>query len=109
MPKPDIHPTWYPDAKVICNGEVVMTTGSTQAEIHVASNWITMIQSRSQIIEEAIIKVTGSSRSLIIKNQIEALNINTHCVIIQNCGHAPFVSKPAETNNIVYQFLNERM
>lgn len=35
MPKADIHPTWYPDAKVICNGEVVMTTGSTQAEIHV--------------------------------------------------------------------------
>ena len=35
MPKSDIHPTWYPDAKVICNGEVVMTTGSTQPEIHV--------------------------------------------------------------------------
>ena len=35
MPKPDIHPTWYPDAKVICNGEVVMTTGSTQPELHV--------------------------------------------------------------------------
>ncbi len=35
MPKKDIHPQWYPDAKVICNGEVVMTTGSTQPEIHV--------------------------------------------------------------------------
>ena len=35
MPKKDIHPTWYPDAKVICNGEVVMTTGSTQPEIQV--------------------------------------------------------------------------
>ena len=35
MPKPDIHPTWYPDAKVICNGEVVMTTGSTVPELHV--------------------------------------------------------------------------
>ena len=35
MPKKDIHPKWYPDAKVICNGEVVMTTGSTQSEIHV--------------------------------------------------------------------------
>ncbi len=35
MPKPDIHPKWYPEAKVICNGEVVMTTGSTQPEIHV--------------------------------------------------------------------------
>ena len=30
MPKPDIHPTWYPDAKVICNGEVVMTTSPLQ-------------------------------------------------------------------------------
>jgi large subunit ribosomal protein L31 len=35
MPKPDIHPQWYPDAKVICNGEVVMTVGSTQPEINV--------------------------------------------------------------------------
>jgi len=35
MPKTDIHPTWYPDAKVICNGEVVMTTGSTVPELHV--------------------------------------------------------------------------
>jgi large subunit ribosomal protein L31 len=35
MPKPDIHPEWYPDAKVYCNGEVVMTVGSTKPEIHV--------------------------------------------------------------------------
>lgn len=35
MPKSDIHPTWYPEAKVICNGEVVLTVGSTQPEIHV--------------------------------------------------------------------------
>ncbi len=35
MPKPDIHPTWYPESKVICNGEVVMTTGSTKPELHV--------------------------------------------------------------------------
>ena len=35
MPKAEIHPTWYPDAKVICNGDVVMTTGSTSPELHV--------------------------------------------------------------------------
>jgi len=35
MPKSEIHPKWYPDAKVICNGEVVMSTGSTQPELHV--------------------------------------------------------------------------
>ncbi len=31
--KKDIHPKWYPDAKVICNGEVVMTVGATQPEL----------------------------------------------------------------------------
>lgn len=35
MPKADIHPEWYADAKVYCNGELVMTVGSTKPEIHV--------------------------------------------------------------------------
>jgi large subunit ribosomal protein L31 len=35
MPKSDIHPTWYPEAKVICDGQVVMTVGCTQPEINV--------------------------------------------------------------------------
>jgi len=35
MPKAGIHPEWYPEVKVYCNGEVVMTVGSTQPEIHV--------------------------------------------------------------------------
>jgi large subunit ribosomal protein L31 len=33
--KKDIHPEWYPEAKVICNGEVIMTIGSTKPELHV--------------------------------------------------------------------------
>lgn len=33
--KQDIHPKWYPDAKVVVDGEVVMTIGSTQPEIRV--------------------------------------------------------------------------
>ncbi|WAS04452.1 50S ribosomal protein L31 [Gloeomargaritales cyanobacterium VI4D9] len=35
MPKPGIHPEWYPEAKVFCNGEVVMTVGSTKPQLHV--------------------------------------------------------------------------
>lgn len=35
MPKPGIHPEWYPEAKVICNGEEVMTIGSTKPVINV--------------------------------------------------------------------------
>ena len=33
--KSDTHPTWYPDAKVKINGEVVMTIGSTKPELNV--------------------------------------------------------------------------
>ena len=33
--KKDIHPKWYPDAKVIFDGNVVMTIGSTQPELYV--------------------------------------------------------------------------
>jgi large subunit ribosomal protein L31 len=33
--KESIHPEWYPEAKVICNGEVVMTVGATKPELHV--------------------------------------------------------------------------
>jgi large subunit ribosomal protein L31 len=33
--KEKIHPKWYPDAKVILNGEVVMTVGATKPELQV--------------------------------------------------------------------------
>ncbi len=35
MPKPEIHPEWYPEAKVYCDGEVVLTVGSTKPEMNV--------------------------------------------------------------------------
>jgi len=35
MPKEGIHPQWYPDARVMCNGEEVLRVGSTQPEINV--------------------------------------------------------------------------
>jgi len=33
--KKDLHPKWYPDAKVYCNGELVMTVGAAMPELHV--------------------------------------------------------------------------
>jgi large subunit ribosomal protein L31 len=35
MAKPGIHPEWYPEAKVLCDGEVVMTVGSTRPQLNV--------------------------------------------------------------------------
>jgi large subunit ribosomal protein L31 len=31
--KKEIHPEWYPDAKIICEGEVVMTVGATKPQL----------------------------------------------------------------------------
>lgn len=35
MPKKDIHPKWYPESKVYCDGQLIMTVGSTKAELNV--------------------------------------------------------------------------
>lgn len=35
MPKKDIHPTWYPESKVYCDGQLIMTVGSTKPELNV--------------------------------------------------------------------------
>ena len=35
MPKKDIHPTWYPESKVYCDGQLIMTIGSTKPELNV--------------------------------------------------------------------------
>ena len=35
MPKAEIHPTWYPDATVLCDGKPLCTVGSTKKELQV--------------------------------------------------------------------------
>jgi large subunit ribosomal protein L31 len=33
--KKEIHPEWYPEAKIICNGEEILTVGATKPILHV--------------------------------------------------------------------------
>lgn len=35
MPKKDIHPKWYDESKVYCDGQLVMTVSSTKPELNV--------------------------------------------------------------------------
>ena len=35
MPKKNIHPEWYNNSKVYCDGKEIMTIGSTKKEMHV--------------------------------------------------------------------------
>ena len=35
MPKQNIHPKWFDNTKVYCDGQLVMTVGSTKPELNV--------------------------------------------------------------------------
>nr|WDA99191.1 ribosomal protein L31 [Gronococcus sybilensis] len=35
MPRKNIHPKWYNNAQVYCNGKAIMTTGATKPELYV--------------------------------------------------------------------------
>nr|YP_009394611.1 ribosomal protein L31 [Vertebrata thuyoides]ARW63173.1 ribosomal protein L31 [Vertebrata thuyoides] len=35
MPKKSIHPKWYDDSKVYCDGKHIMTVGSTKQELNI--------------------------------------------------------------------------
>ncbi|HIF51183.1 MAG TPA: alpha/beta fold hydrolase [Thiotrichaceae bacterium] len=55
--------------------------------------------------------ILGENDSLInfkIKNDIKKINPNVQCSVINNCGHAPFISKQHETIKIIDEFINEQ-
>lgn len=35
MSKPEIHPTWFPDSPVFCDGKLICYTGSTKQKLNV--------------------------------------------------------------------------
>ena len=35
MPKITIHPKWYPNAKVYCDGQLIMEIGSTKPKLNI--------------------------------------------------------------------------
>lgn len=35
MAQKNIHPKWYPNSKVYCDGQLIMSVGSTKPELHV--------------------------------------------------------------------------
>ena len=35
MPKTSLHPNWYPNAKVYCDGQLILKIGSTRPKLYV--------------------------------------------------------------------------
>jgi pimeloyl-[acyl-carrier protein] methyl ester esterase len=44
-----------------------------------------------------------------VESQIKELNVNVRSVVINNCGHAPFISKTEETIKIIDEFINAEL
>ena len=87
----------------------------TQKEI--LSCWLREMEiddQRNQFIKMEIPSniILGQNDVLIkskIQYQMEELNPNAYCTIVENCGHAPFISKPLQTYNLVQRFLNDKI
>lgn len=56
MMKKGIHPEWYPEAPVICNGVEVMTVGGTKAQYNVD------VSARCSILSGQSVGHTGARR-----------------------------------------------
>lgn len=94
--KKDIHPKWYPDAKVLVNGEYVMSVGSTSPELRVeiwsgthpfytgtqrlvdtegqVDRFLKRLQRREQIQAE---KVTVEEKTSSVSLSVEAMELGT--------------------------------
>jgi len=85
--------------------------------VEILSAWLLQMQEIDQRkelsqLEIPLLFVFGEYDSLInlkIENQIKQLNENINTKVINNCGHAPFLSKRKISSKIINEFLNERV
>ncbi len=82
----------------------------------ILSSWLTQMQKVDQRNEFSKLNlpiqvILGINDSLInskIENQIKQLNPNIACEVIDDCGHAPFISKQEQTIKIINEFINAK-
>ncbi|MCZ6804003.1 MAG: alpha/beta fold hydrolase [Proteobacteria bacterium] len=80
----------------------------------ILSSWLMEMQQSDQRNEFASLRVPtqvllGEHDALVcyrIENQIKQLDSYTRCTIIKDCGHAPFISRPEETNKLISGFVS---
>jgi pimeloyl-[acyl-carrier protein] methyl ester esterase len=90
---------------------------AAEKQSQILSSWLSELEKIDQRDQFAALEIPvqiilGQNDILIksnIQNQIRQLNPYTHCSIIKDCGHAPFISRPDETYNVINKFLNERI
>ena len=82
----------------------------------VLSSWLMQMQEEDQRKIFAELKlptqlILGEGDSLIkanIEKQMKHLNSNIESAVINNCGHAPFLSKQKQTSKIINEFIDAK-
>jgi len=73
MAKPNIHPQWFPNAKVYCDGQLIMKVGSTKPRLNVD------IWSGNHPF------YTGYQKILDTEGRVERFFVNMGSIIKNNC------------------------
>ncbi len=104
------------DESVKTTNKVVRSSLADEKHKEVLYSWLVQMQETDQREMFAGLKlpaqfIIGEKDSLIkskIEKQIKHLNPNIESVVINNCGHAPFLSKQDQTNKIISEFINAK-
>ena len=106
----------YGDMSSSVTNKTIRQYLAAEKQNQILSSWLNELEKTDQrdrfaALEIPVQIILGQNDILIksnIQNQIRQLNPYTHSSIIRDCGHAPFISRPDETYNIINKFLNER-
>ena len=107
----------YGDMSSSVTNKTIRQYLAAEKQSQILSSWLSELEKTDQRDQFAALEIPvqiilGQNDILIksnIQNQIRQLNPYTHSSIIKNCGHAPFISRPDETYNVINKFLNERI
>ena len=107
----------YGDMSASVTNKTIRQYLAAKKQNQILSSWLSELEKFDQRDQFASLEIPtqiilGQNDILIkpnIQNQIRRLNPHTYSSIIKDCGHAPFISRPDETYNVINKFLNERI
>ena len=107
----------YGDMSSSVTNKTIRQYLAAKKQTQILFSWLNELEKTDQrdrfaALEIPVQIILGQNDILIksnIQNQIRQFNPYTHSSIIKDCGHAPFISRPDETYNVINKFLNERI
>ena len=107
----------YGDKSSSVTNKTIRQYLAAEKQSQILSSWLSELEKIDQRDQFAALEIPaqfilGQNDILVksnIQNQIRQLNPYAHRSIIKDCGHAPFISRPDETYNVINKFLNERI